>query len=185
MKRLFFVRHGESEADARGVWSPLDVQLTPTGRWQATAAGCDARERGLEFGAIISSPLPRAHETARLIADELDYDIRDIELFNLLTERQWGELIGQKREDFFTGGRTHKHLEELESTEKLHNLQMRAHNALSALYDRPEENILLVGHNSFGRALVRAIKGEPAELEFQTAGDADHDLPHSRIIQLI
>lgn len=184
MKRLFFVRHGESEADTKGVWSPLDAQLTATGRWQATAAGCDARERGLGFDSIISSPLPRAHETARLIADELDYDIRDIELFNLLSERQWGELTGQKREDFFKGGRTLKHLEELDTPEKIHQLQMRAHNVLSALYDRPEDDILLVGHNAFGRALLRAIKGLPAEAEF-AVNTEDQEIPHSRIIQLI
>lgn len=184
MKQLYFVRHGESEANASGVWSPLDVALTDNGRWQATAAGCDARERGLDFDHIISSPLPRAHETARLIADELDYNLHNIELMPSLIERNWGKLTGKPHKEFFAAGKTHRDIDAIESAETLEALQMRASNVLNHLYERPEERILIVGHGTFGRALRRAINGHSHETEYDQP-IADQRIPNAQIIRLI
>ncbi len=184
MMQLYFVRHGESEANAAGIWSPLEAQLTDSGRWQATAAGCDARERGLEFDRILSSPLPRAHETARLIADELDYSIHDIELLPSLVERNWGKLTGIAKGHFFDSGNTRQDMENVESIETVEALQMRAANVLNHIYDRPEERILVVGHGTFGRALRRAIEGLPANAEFQKPIEKLL-IPNAQIIRLI
>ena len=184
MQSLYFVRHGESEANKGGYWSPPDAQLTDNGRWQATAAGCDARERGLNFDIIISSPLPRAHETARLIADELDYNLHDIELLHALVERNWGKLTGAAHEPFFAAGKTHRDIDDVEGAEKLEALQMRAANILNHLYDRPEKCILVVGHGTFGRALKRAIAGLPPEAEFDRPVH-EQRIPNAQIIKLI
>lgn len=63
--RLYLVRHGETE------WARLgrhtgrtDVPLTETGRSQARAIA--ERLRGVRFRRVLSSPLSRALETARL-----------------------------------------------------------------------------------------------------------------------
>lgn len=184
MKQLYFVRHGESEANAKGVWSPIDAALTDNGRWQATAAGCDARERGLDFDHIISSPLPRAHETARLIADELDYNLHNIELMPALVERNWGKLTGMPHKQFFDAGKTHRDIDDIEAAEPLEALQMRASNVLNHLYERPEERILIVGHGTFGRALRRAISGHSHEAEYDQP-IADQRIPNAQIIRLI
>lgn len=184
MKQLYFVRHGESEANAKGVWGPLDTVLTDNGRWQATAAGCDARERGLDFDHIISSPLPRTHETARLIADELDYNVHNIELMPSLAERKWGKLSGVPHKQFFDAGKTYRDIDNVEDAESLEALQMRASNVLNHLYERPEENILVVGHAAFGRALRRAINGQPHEAEYD-GSFADQRIPNAQIIRLI
>jgi len=65
--RFFVVRHGESEANARRViQGRLDFPLDEAGRAQAKAAGDWLAGRGIEE--ILSSPLVRAAETARIIA---------------------------------------------------------------------------------------------------------------------
>jgi broad specificity phosphatase PhoE len=63
--RLWVVRHGETTWAAAGRHTGrTDVPLTEAGRQQARAIG--PRLAGHRFGAIVSSPLSRALETARL-----------------------------------------------------------------------------------------------------------------------
>ncbi|WP_031034315.1 histidine phosphatase family protein [Streptomyces sp. NRRL F-5650] len=58
---LYLARHGEASPDETG--------LTEAGRRQATLLG--KRLRGIPFAAFHHGPLPRARETARLVAGEL------------------------------------------------------------------------------------------------------------------
>ena len=63
--RLWVVRHGQttwSEAGRHTGWT--DVPLTDIGRAQARSIG--PRLAGVAFAAVVSSPLGRAYETARL-----------------------------------------------------------------------------------------------------------------------
>lgn len=70
--RIFLVRHGDAvpEEDAG---SDRDRWLSPKGREHARILGRLLREQGLEPQAILCSPLPRAVQTAELIANALDY----------------------------------------------------------------------------------------------------------------
>lgn len=62
---LWLVRHGETEWSASGRHSGwTDIPLTDLGRAQAVAAG--ARLRGQAFGRVLTSPLSRAADSARL-----------------------------------------------------------------------------------------------------------------------
>lgn len=76
---LWLVRHGETEWSASGRhtgWT--DIPLTELGRAQAVAAV--ARLRGQVFGRVLTSPLSRAAETARLAgfpAAGVDPDLRE------------------------------------------------------------------------------------------------------------
>lgn len=76
---VWLVRHGETEWSAAGRHSGwTDIPLTDVGRAQAVAAG--ARLRGMSFGRVLTSPLARAVETARLAgfpAAEADPDLRE------------------------------------------------------------------------------------------------------------
>ncbi|MHC1560656.1 histidine phosphatase family protein [Actinomycetospora sp. C-140] len=84
---LTLVRHGQSEANARGVMcGRSDPPLTETGRRQAgaLAAGLPRPTR------LVSSPLARARETASLFAADVD-----VEVDTRWTEMDYGELDGQ------------------------------------------------------------------------------------------
>lgn len=91
-RRIWLVRHGETE------WARLgrhtgrtDIPLTDVGRDQAIALG--RRLAGLPFGPVLTSPLSRAAQTARLAgfpAAEQDPD---------LAEWDYGDLEGRTSAD--------------------------------------------------------------------------------------
>ena len=70
--RIYLVRHGDAvpEEDAG---SDRDRWLSPRGREAARILGRLLRDSRVEPDAIISSPLPRAVQTAELVAQMLDY----------------------------------------------------------------------------------------------------------------
>jgi broad specificity phosphatase PhoE len=91
-QELLMVRHGQSTANAKGVWQgQMEFPLSEEGRRQAVLAGrALARE---PFGALYSSPLARAFETATIIARESDFR-EDIFPLEGLSERHGGVLEG-------------------------------------------------------------------------------------------
>ena len=70
--KIYLVRHGEAvpEDDAG---SDRDRWLNAKGREAARVLGRLLRENGVAPDAIVCSPLPRAVQTAELIAQSLDY----------------------------------------------------------------------------------------------------------------
>lgn len=70
--KIFLVRHGDAvpEEDAG---SDRDRWLSPRGREAARVLGRLLKEQHVEPDAILSSPLPRAVQTAELLAQTLDY----------------------------------------------------------------------------------------------------------------
>ena len=81
---LIVIRHGETEANARGIWQgPTDSPLTARGRAQARAVGAMLARMGIGPGThrLLSSPQPRALATARLAfaaEPETDERLREI-----------------------------------------------------------------------------------------------------------
>jgi broad specificity phosphatase PhoE len=93
---VYIARHGETDWNAEGRWQgQTDVPLNPTGRAQAHGLAESLASAGV--GAIVSSDLKRASETARIVADRLrlDLDYLDPEL----RERSLGVFDGLTREE--------------------------------------------------------------------------------------
>lgn len=162
MKQLYFIRHGESEFNASHVWNgSSDTPLTPKGREQAKRAGQKAREQGLVFDVIISSPLARAHDTAKHLASELNYPHDKIILDDSFIERDFGKLEGRK--DLVAGTKyviDESAIDPYDGVERLIDLQKRMDDFLAYLHNLPHDTILVVGHGGSGRALRRAIQKE-------------------------
>lgn len=88
-----FLRHGETETNRLALTAGMiDVALNATGRRQARAAA--AALMGHRVDEIYSSPLQRALESARCVADALGLPIVVIPE---LAERNWGALEGKPR----------------------------------------------------------------------------------------
>lgn len=92
-KRLYIVRHGQTESSARKAYSGRsDVALTQIGREQARRAG--ERLAGAQIDAVLSSPLSRARDTAEAIAAATGATLTVDER---LTEIDYGEFEGLDR----------------------------------------------------------------------------------------
>lgn len=91
------VRHGETDWNlARRIQGRTEVPLNPTGRGQAAATAMllasMSAETGTPWRSVISSPLGRAVETARIIADGIGAPEPEID--PELWERDFGQAEG-------------------------------------------------------------------------------------------
>lgn len=92
---LVLIRHGQSQANANGLFTGLlDSPLTDRGRQEASAAGRRLREEGLCFDAAFTSTLIRAIETSRLALDALGQADLMPTQDAALDERDYGDLSG-------------------------------------------------------------------------------------------
>src|SRR5215213_8289073 len=92
LQELLLVRHGQSTANAKGIWQgQMDFPLSEKGRAQASLAGHSLC--GEPFEGLYSSPLSRAFETASIIRDRAGF-AGEVVLVEGLSERRGGILEG-------------------------------------------------------------------------------------------
>jgi len=172
MKHLYLVRHGHTEMNERGLFSgQTETPLTEKGRAQATAAGKQAKDLHIDY--IISSPLSRAHDTARIIARAIGYPEDKIELNDLLLERHFGSAEGAVYSREFD-------MESVADAESLDALKKRSAEIWDYLQTVPADNILVITHGSAGRMLRAVVL---PHIPFHGISEAHH-LPNAEIVQL-
>jgi broad specificity phosphatase PhoE len=152
MKKLYFARHGLTVMNIEGNWSgTTETPLTKQGIDQAKQAGMLAKDLGIDY--IACSPLSRTKDTAKIIAKEIKYPVKNIHINPLLIERHFGELEGKPyKPDFNMDG--------IADVETVETILYRAKVALEWLHTVDAENILVVSHGSFGRALRSLVLEE-------------------------
>jgi uncharacterized phosphatase len=150
MKHLYFVRHGLSVMNQRGVFSGrTETPLTDEGVEQAKRAGQELRSAGIEI--IVASPIKRAHDTAILIAQELGIDPSKILLNESFVERSFGPLEG-------TPYRTDIDFDSMPGVEHSDELLRRSAEGVAYLESLPADTILVVAHGAIGRALRSLVQ---------------------------
>ena len=93
--RITLVRHGQTERSARAAYSgQLDIPLTSLGREQARR--CAEQLAGAGVDAVYTSPLVRARETGKAIADAAGVPLT---VEDRLIEVDYGPIEGLDRED--------------------------------------------------------------------------------------
>lgn len=93
MKRLYCMRHGLSVLNAQGrLAGRIETPLTDKGREQVKEAGKIAATLDIDY--IISSPLSRALDTAKIIAAEIGFLPERIDVNSLVIERGFGSAEG-------------------------------------------------------------------------------------------
>ena len=93
---LYLLRHGTA---AHGAGKDADRPLTAEGKAEVSAVAARARAAGVKPDAILSSPLRRAIETAKLAAAALGYDGKIEQTRALEPERPaedvWEEIVAR------------------------------------------------------------------------------------------
>ena len=182
MKKLFFVRHGETDHNVNKMWAgQIESSLTAKGIDQAKQV---SKAKLPHIDIIISSPFARAYNTAKIIADGIGYPVRDIKKNDLFIERSWGVLEGTP-ESNYDNTLPQKNLDKVEGVEHTADLQVRAAKALEYVESLPEDNVLVVSHGTFGRAFRRAIEKLPHTLEYQVDHRELFRIGNAEIVELI
>lgn len=158
---LWLLRHGQSEGNLRSLrQGQRDYPLTDLGHRQISLLAQRWIETGVKFDHIIASPLTRALDSARLLADSLNVDLDIDERWQ---ERNSGSAEGEPldtlsvRNDptqernvydpIFPGG---------ESDLQLH---VRAGEGLQAIMNRGPGRYLVVSHGGILNGAMHVILG--------------------------
>lgn len=154
--RLYFVRHGQSEANVQMVISNRDLPhpLTELGRRQAEALAQLLAE--VPLAAIYSSPIMRAEQTAQIVAASKDLPV---EIASALREPDCGIMEGRGDEEawaehdrvIYEWVMQRKFDSRIEGGESFHDLRARFApfvDRLIAEHGSTDHNILLITHGS-------------------------------------
>jgi broad specificity phosphatase PhoE len=170
--KVFLIRHGETALNAAGVLrGQLDVALNATGEQEARALG--AHFAGVPLGAVVSSPLVRALDTARQVATSSGAPLLVDER---LRDRFYGELAGYSIEQ------VEERFGSVDAAPGVESYQALAVRAEMAFFDaaaraQAEGPVALVTHD----AVVRALLG----LLVPVVGSAKLELPTGSWSELI
>lgn len=183
MKKLLFIRHGQTIANIEGQFAgQIKTPLSKEGRVQAERVGAELRQIEEKVDVILASPYSRALDTAAIIAKELEYPISDIIQDTRLSERALGVLEGTDERAFMEQS-TRKDIDNAHGVESLDALEKRAQNILQYLNESYPggEVVLCVSHGAFGRALRRVINEESYFKEYI----GDPAIPNAKIAVFI
>ncbi len=157
MKRIYLVRHAQSELNEKGVFQGrLDSDLTPLGFVQARLVARFLQEEGVT--AVITSPQRRAYKTALTVGDILGIEV---EVDERLREMSFGILEGKRFWDLFRedGRMMREWLRDpvgnpLPTQEPMESFEKRVLSFLEHVEGRAEERIAVVGHGGTLHAIV-------------------------------
>ncbi|MFI4966582.1 MAG: histidine phosphatase family protein [Caulobacterales bacterium] len=180
---IYLVRHGQTEFNReRRIQGHVDSPLTALGVRQAQAVGRLLRDLIREPAGwrIVSSPLGRAHATARIVAGKLGG--LDVELDDRLKEMSWGPHDGRLRAELEaehpeTFGRSGWAFD-AGAGESYEAVSARVGAWLASLPPEPERRIVAVSHGISGRVL----RGLYAGLDRDRS--AQQDVPQDAIYLL-
>ncbi len=170
MKKIYFVRHGESEGNFLRIHQSKNTPLTEVGQSQAKIVAL--RFSKIQVASIIASPCLRAQQTAQAIADKNDLKIETNDLF---TEKKGpSELIGISQQSEQSKQIRKKLGERLfeqdgnwrySDEETIAEFAKRAEDALKFLSQRTEENLAVVCHALILRMIIAKILNPAGDLK--------------------
>mgnify|MGYP001770563126 CR=1 FL=1 len=169
MTKFYILRHGETEwnYNHNRYCGRTDIPLSCTGIKQANAVSQILK--GIKFAKIYSSPLIRAKETARLIKENLSLTT-SIETDERLIEIDFGRWEGKTKsqiqnefpELWLKWANDPSNTKAGEIGETANEVYNRVYNFYHEKAQRyPDENILVVAHNTLNRIFIAGTLGLP------------------------
>ena len=144
---LFIVRHGETEANERGIEAgPLDYPLTKTGVKGALFIAKTLAK--VKINAVYSSPVFRAQETAKILARPHKLKVKTLE--ELTEAKIKAKFVGKK-------GRHHILTTPEAFTETNNDLLERTGKAIEIIKKEAEGNVILVSHGDVITAMLEGV----------------------------
>ncbi len=152
MGHIYFLRHGQTVWNVENkICGVTDSPLTELGHQQAEEAGRSILNQELQIDEILCSPLNRAVDTARHIADVTGIPMR---VEPALIEQNFGKWESTARDGAEFQKAKEQFAARYQGGESMLHLCQRIYNLLDAI--RPEsehKTYLLVAHNGISRAV--------------------------------
>lgn len=168
MTTIYLVRHGQNEDNANGILNGhRDMPLTELGREQARKLAASIRTQGLQFDVVYASPLSRALETARILADGAG--LPDPQIYDDLIERDFGDMTGRPASNIkklcapdIIETDTVTYFLCPDGAETFPELLARAHRLCDDMTrQHPDQTMLLVCHGDIGKMIYAAATNTP------------------------
>jgi broad specificity phosphatase PhoE len=160
MKKIYLVRHGESEGNIGDLRQGSITPLSESG--EAQAQMLTRRFENVNIDKIISSPQVRAKHTAETIDALLNIGIEFSEL--LIERKRPSSLVGKPKKDpnvLLVDNQIKEHFHDLEwhhsDEENFTDLKNRVIDLFEYIEGQQEESILLVTHGVLMRMIVAYV----------------------------
>lgn len=152
MGKLYYVRHGQSEWNVENkICGSTDVPLTDKGRQQARESAQNILDAGIRADMILSSPLSRALETAKIISEVTGIPYMAKEE---LTEQNFGKYEGvSPRSDPEFQLAKQQFINSYDGGESMLKLAQRIYNLLDEIKADVDKTYILVAHNGIARVV--------------------------------
>lgn len=150
MKSLYFTRHGQTIWNVENkICGATDIDLTELGHQQAIELGNIIAKKGIKIDQILYSPLCRAANTARHIAEITGIPAREEPR---LREQAFGKWEGTARdgEEFYQDKM--QFVTSYDGGESMLHLAQRIYNLLDEIKE-DDKVYLLVAHNGIARVI--------------------------------
>lgn len=173
MKKLYLFRHGETvwnkDKEAKFSEEFRDIGLTEFGIEQARENAEILKNSGIEI--IYSSPLKRAYQTAKVLADLIHVEIKianDLQEFSIYDDSVFGltrdeirERLGSEKYDRFVESKDDFMDWRLSDCETRREARTRFYNALINICETEECNIIgIATHGAILREFLRMLNFE-------------------------
>ncbi len=160
MTTIILVRHGETEWNVEEVFrGRIDVELNETGIREAELLARFLSD--FRITAIYSSPLKRALQTAEIIANHHDIEVK---IAPELIDFDFGEWQGLSRQtaadryrQLYSEWLKNPHLVSIPAGESLDDVRRRAIRLVDSLLAKYEGTIALVSHRVVNKVLICAL----------------------------
>lgn len=171
MKRILYVRHGESTANINGVAGVSDAQLTEKGAEQARITGQHLKNEGVIT--ITCSPFIRARQTAEIIAADLSIPVYELVTVDDLQERYLGEFEGTtgRPPEFFLNSDNEGGIE---SREHMIDRATRAIEKLKEITEERGGTTLAIAHGQIGYYVSQVAKGHTRFEDFDPPAEMNN-----------
>lgn len=152
MGHIYFARHGQTIWNVENkICGATDIALTELGHKQAIALGEEILTQGIHIDEILYSPLVRAADTAKHVAEIIKVPLRE-EL--RLKEQNFGKFESTPRDGaVFQEAKTH-FIDHFEGGESMLQMAQRIYNLLDDIKkEADDKTYLIVAHNGIARVV--------------------------------
>ena len=173
--KLYVVRHGQTDQNVLGlVQGDTESDLTEKGIEDAKAL--QELVASLDIDVVVSSPLRRALDTAKLITN----NTKDIIIDERLIERDFGLSEGKPVDEELTVKYWNFKLNtDINQVEKIQDLMFRITEFIEDMRNKyDDKKVLVVAHSAILRAIHYAINGIPEDGDLLKI-----EIPNLRIIE--